>query len=88
MALKEELEKLSCVFTMDTKCFHQLFLHAKIKNVIPSKVIADATNKNMINFICHYTFLTRAYNQKNTHLAVAEYLPEVKAEYLNGPEGR
>jgi hypothetical protein len=27
--------------------------------------------------------LTRAYNQNSTHPAVAEYLPEVKAEYLN-----
>jgi hypothetical protein len=26
-------------------------LHAKIKNEIPSKIVADATNKKMINFI-------------------------------------
>jgi hypothetical protein len=41
-------------------------LHAKIKNEIPSKIVADATNKNMINFICRYAFLTRAYNQNRT----------------------
>jgi hypothetical protein len=58
-------------------------LHSKIKNKIPSKIVADATNKKMINFICWYAFLTRAYNQNSTHPAVAEYLPEVKAEYLN-----
>jgi hypothetical protein len=62
-------------------------LHAKIKNEIPSKIVADATNKNMINFICRYAFLTRAYNQNSTHPAVAEYLPEVKAEYLNMCKG-
>jgi hypothetical protein len=37
----------------------------------------------MINFICQYALLTRAYNQNSTHQAVAEYLPELKAEYLN-----
>jgi hypothetical protein len=58
-------------------------LHAKIKNEIPSKIVGDATNKNMINCICWYAFLTRAYNQNSTHPAVAEYLPEVKSEYLN-----
>jgi hypothetical protein len=41
----------------------------------------------MINFICRYAFLTRAYNQNSTHPAVAEYLPEVKAEYLNTCKG-
>jgi hypothetical protein len=58
-------------------------LHGKIKNEILSKIVGDATNKNMINFICRYTFVTRAYNQNSTHTAVAEYLPDVKAEYLN-----
>jgi hypothetical protein len=62
-------------------------LHAKIKNEIPLKIVGDATNKNMINFICRYTFLTRAYNQNSTHPAVAEYLPEVKAEYINRCKG-
>ena len=41
----------------------------------------------MINFICRYAFLTRAYNQNSTHPAVAEYLLEVKAEYLNMCKG-
>jgi hypothetical protein len=31
-------------------------LHAKIKNEIPSKIVADATYKNMINFMCWYAF--------------------------------
>jgi hypothetical protein len=62
-------------------------LHAKIKNEIPSKIAGDATNKNTINFIRRYAFLTRAYNQNSTHPAVAEYLPEVKAEYLNMCKG-
>ncbi len=58
-------------------------LHGKIKNEILSKIVQDATNKNMINFICRYAFVTRAYNHNSTHPAVAEYLPDVKAEYLN-----
>ncbi len=58
-------------------------LHAKIKKEIPSKIVSDLTNKEMINFTCRYAFLTRAYNQNSTHTAVAEYLPDVKAEYLN-----
>jgi hypothetical protein len=62
-------------------------LHAKIKNEIPSKIVADATNINMINFICWYSFLTWAYNLNSTHPAVAEYLPEVKTEYLNMCKG-
>ncbi len=62
-------------------------LHAKIKNEIPSKIVADPTYKHMINFICRYAFLTRAYNQNSTHPAVAEYLPEVRAEYLNMCKG-
>ncbi len=41
----------------------------------------------MINFTCGYAFLTRAYNQNSTHTAVAEYLPEVKAEHLNTCKG-
>jgi hypothetical protein len=41
----------------------------------------------MINFTCRYAFLTRAYNQNSTHTAVAEYLPDVKAEYLNSCKG-
>ncbi len=51
------------------------------------KIVADPTNKHMINFICRYAFLTRAYNQNSTHPAVAEYLPEVRAEYLNMCKG-
>jgi len=62
-------------------------LHAKIKNEMPSKIVADPTNKHMINFICRYAFLTRAYNQNSTHPVVAEYLPEVRAEYLNMCKG-
>ncbi len=62
-------------------------LHAKIKKEIPSNFVSDPTNKKMINFTCRYTFLTRAYNQNSTHTAVAEYLPEVKAEYLNTCKG-
>jgi hypothetical protein len=62
-------------------------LHAKIKNEIPLRIVVDATNKNMINFICRYAFLTRAYNQNSTHPAVDEYLPEVKAEYLSMCKG-
>jgi hypothetical protein len=62
-------------------------LHAKIKKKIPSKIVSDPTNKKMINFTCRYAFLTRAYNQNSTHTAVAEYLPEVKAEYLNTCKG-
>jgi hypothetical protein len=31
-------------------------LHAKIKNEILLKIVADATNKNVINFICWYAF--------------------------------
>jgi hypothetical protein len=58
-------------------------LHAKFKKEIPSKIVSDATNKQMINYTCRYTFLTRAYNQNSTHAAVVEYLPEVKSEYLN-----
>ncbi len=82
MALKEELEKLTCIFTNGYQMLPSIItiLHAKIKNEIPSKIVADATNKNMINFICRCAFLTRAYNQNSTHPAVAEYLPEVKAE--------
>ncbi len=56
--------------------------HAKIKKETLSKIVSDPTNKKMINFTCQYAFLTRAYNQKSTHTAVAEYLPEVKAEYV------
>ncbi len=42
----------------------------------------------MINFICWCAFVTRAYNQnRSTHLAVAEYLPDMKAEYLNMCKG-
>jgi len=62
-------------------------LHAKMKKEIPSKIVSDTTNKAMINFTCRYAFLTRAYNQNSTHMAVAEYLPEVKAEYLNSCKG-
>jgi hypothetical protein len=62
-------------------------LHAKIKKEIPSKIVSDPTNKEMINFTCRYAFLTRAYNQNSTHTAVAEYLPDVKAEYLNSCKG-
>ena len=62
-------------------------LHAKIKNEIPSKIVRDATNKNMINFICRYKFVTRAYNQNSTHPAVAEYLPDIKVEHLNMCKG-
>jgi hypothetical protein len=62
-------------------------LDGKIKNDIPSKIVEDATNKNMINFICWYAFVTRAYNQNSTQPAVAEYLPGVKAEYLNMCKG-
>ncbi len=64
-----------------------MILHAEINNEIPSKIVADATNKNMISFICRYAFLTRAYNQNSTHPAVAEYLPEVKPECLNMCKG-
>jgi hypothetical protein len=62
-------------------------LHGKIKNEIPSKIVRDATNKNMINFIRQYAFVTRAYNQNSTRPVVAEYLPDVKAEYLNMCKG-
>ena len=62
-------------------------LHAKIKKEIPSKIVSDPTNKAIINFTCRYAFLTRAYNQNSTHTAVAEYLPEVKSEYLNSCKG-
>jgi hypothetical protein len=62
-------------------------LHAKMRKEIPSKIVSDTTNKAMINFTCRYAFLTRAYNQNSTHIAVAEYLPEVKAEYLNSCKG-
>ncbi len=41
----------------------------------------------MIKFTCRYAFLTRAYNQNSTHTAVAEYLPDVKAEYHNSCKG-
>ena len=62
-------------------------LHAKIKKELPSKIVSYPTNKQMINFTCRYAFLTRAYNQNSTHTAVAEYLPDVKAEYLNSCKG-
>jgi hypothetical protein len=62
-------------------------VHAKTKKEIPSKIVSNPTNKKMINFTCRYAFLTRAYNQNSTHTAVAEYLPEVKAEYLNTCKG-
>ncbi len=62
-------------------------LHGKIKNEIPLKIVGDAANKNIINFICWYAFVTKAYNQNSTHPAVAEYLPDVKAEYLNMCKG-
>jgi hypothetical protein len=62
-------------------------LRGKIKNEIQSKIVGDATNKSMINFICWYAFVTRAYNQNSTHPVVAEYLPGVKAEYLNMCKG-
>ena len=58
-------------------------LHAKIKKEIPTKIVSYPTNKQMINFTCRYAFLTRAYNQNSTHTAVAQYLPDMKAEYLN-----
>jgi hypothetical protein len=60
---------------------------AKIKKEILSKIVSGPTNKKMINFTCRYAFLTRAYNKNSTHTAVAEYVSEVKAEYLNTFKG-
>ncbi len=55
-------------------------LFAKANNKPMSSMIADSTNKAIINFICRYRYATKPYNQNAVHGAITTYLPEVRSE--------
>jgi hypothetical protein len=51
-----------------------------MKNELISNIACDDTNEKMINLICRYAYVTRAYNQNYLHAGIKLYLPELDAE--------